>query len=480
MSTSLKNPIWKYSPIHSFTHSLILLVYTGICVYLFGRSTFVSDGMTWVGLGLFPYLLIIPDKQAVSWRYGWVVVLLLVLSVWLQIRTLKFAVLAVSVLFTIEGLLGKTTILPLLLMGVLSPVFRYVSEVFSFPIRLQLSEWAGKLLQGAGMPVEIVGNVVRLNGVEFAVDTACMGLEMTEVTILIALFLLGFYTRKTRRILSVVWVGLFLVAAFLLNTFSNLMRMLILIVFHIFPEQPAHDLTGILCLVVYVVVPLFFLSKYLFSVLRFGKNMPDATPIANLPVSQFKTIGKNVVHLLLLGIVVAHIFIHTKANIPTHVQLPMQIEGMTRTQRLYDIVQFSNEQMLVYFKPLSAFYEVGHNPMICWRGGGWQFKQITTQVIGGREVYTGILQKDTERIYTAWWFDNGTTQTIRQLDWRWEMMRGGKNFCLVNVSVNKPEELAAAATWLMQQQVLRSESQTDGLARDGVVWFPLRMWMPCM
>jgi exosortase N len=106
--------------------------------------------------------------------------------------------------------------------------------------------------------------------------------------------------------------------------------------------------------------------------------------------------------------------------------------------------------VLIYLKP-TAFYAPGHDPRICWTGSGYEFTNINRSVIAGTLVYTATLRKGTDKIFAAWWFDNGTIKTSDQLSWRWAAAHGGSQFYLVNVNAASPQLLQAKATNLLSR-----------------------------
>ena len=79
--------------------------------------------------------------------------------------------------------------------------------------------------------------------------------------------------------------------------------------------------------------------------------------------------------------------------------------------------------------------------MICWVGSGYEFKQIKKETIVDKEIYTGTLEKGADKLFTAWWFDNGKCKTIKHLEWRWRSLKGEGEFVLVNVSTTTEQEL---------------------------------------
>lgn len=436
---------------------VLLLVYAGLFGWLVAQSYFAVDALTGLGILLFPYILIIRLPNKFSFRYGVLLLVLSALSLWLPVRTLHFGILTVGVLFLVEAFIGKTTVLPLLWLGVLSPFFRYASTVFSFPIRLQLSAWAGSILSACGLPVEVLGNVVRLGDTEFAVDVACMGLQMTEMALLLALFLVAYYERALQQRLNIGWLAVIVGSTLVLNTMSNLLRILVLIVFHVLPENPMHDVVGLVCLVVYVMLPLVFVIRWLYR--THGKSVEIVSLETPKPHRWPHRLATGVA-LLALGIVFTQLIFHQTPKRNFSESGVLQLSGFSKRVASDGIVQLTSPEMLVYVKPIAAFYVAEHSPLICWRGSGYRFTRVEKQTIKGTEIYTGILQKGSDRIYSAWWFDNGTHRTTDQWDWRWRMLRGEKGFCLVNVNVNRKEDLEGAVNQIFQQKTIQTITTT--------------------
>jgi exosortase N len=115
----------------------------------------------------------------------------------------------------------------------------------------------------------------------------------------------------------------------------------------------------------------------------------------------------------------------------------MQISGYQKTALESGILKFENNFGLVYLKSVS-FYAPEHDPMICWKGSGYTFKSIRKEQVGEVEVYTGILEKGRDKIYSSWWFASGSYKTINQLGWRWKAVKSGENFYLINANAESP------------------------------------------
>lgn len=68
-----------------------------------------------------------------------------------------------------------------------------------------------------------------------------------------------------------------------------------------------------------------------------------------------------------------------------------------------DILKLNSPASLIYIKHIQSFYSTEHNPMICWKCSGYSFKSVEKIRIDGQLVYTAILTKGVEQLYTAWW-----------------------------------------------------------------------------
>ena len=116
------------------------------------------------------------------------------------------------------------------------------------------------------------GNTVISASGEFAVDPACMGLHMLSVSLLFGILLAGLLQRKLQKRLPAAAAVGFLLFLFALNLAANLCRMIILIQFAILPGAALHDLTGIVCLLLYVCIPAGF-DHFIESFIN-GKGKP--------------------------------------------------------------------------------------------------------------------------------------------------------------------------------------------------------------
>jgi hypothetical protein len=73
----------------------------------------------------------------------------------------------------------------------------------------------------------------------------------------------------------------------------------------------------------------------------------------------------------------------------------------------------------------------------------------------GHDIYTATLVKNTDRIYAAWWFDNGRLKTVNQFAWRWAVAKNDGQFYLVNVNAASPQKLEQKIEELLAHRIFQ-------------------------
>lgn len=404
----------------------------------------IADINLLAGLILAPYILRVDSLRRTGQRYLWFALGFMVLSWYTGVATFYFLSIGMAMLYVFESMAGRINWLPLFLLGVLCPAFKYFNNIFGFAVRLKLSEIAGKAIQFIGFKVEVAGNVMIMDNCEFSVDPACVGLKMMVVSILAGLLLMAFFERKNKRNYSFISVLMIIVLIILLNITGNLLRIIMLVIFRILPENPAHDLVGILCLILYTIVPAYFIVKHV------SGRKQESTNETTRNSFNFKTLA---IHLLLLTTTVITGFKISgeKAVAGSNISVS-SMTGFGGTVINGEVIKYEKPGVLIYVKPVKRFYGTEHNPMICWIGSGYEFKRIGKKVVEGKEVYTGILKSGNDILYAAWWFDNGTFQTINQADWRWRAFKG-EEFYLINVNCSSEKELLKEVGKLLKRKM---------------------------
>lgn len=353
-------------------------------------------------------------------------------------------------LYIWESRQGKLNNLPLFLLVVVSFLVQQILNNWSFPIRLQLSAWVGEIIAMLGYPITVSGNMIYMDGQPFSVDPACMGLKMMVTAQLLALVIFAYFERKDKLVFSFSKIVFGLLSIILLTILANFIRLLALIIFKIMPENPLHDIIGLVSLAVYALVPFYFGVQFLTRRIGFNTSMTlnarktflhrrlseNLFPrnYSNLSIRHFESV--RYLPILLLGSLFFYQGHQSKQPIPIFNQ-PYPTEKFanfkhSKTQN--GMLKLENDSTLVYIKPPVSFFQGSHDPRVCWRGSGYTFQNIQIEKVESNSIYTAILKKDTEQFYTAWWYDNLKNTTIEEWQWRLEELQGQNGYFLINIS----------------------------------------------
>ena len=447
LTLQLKKTI-KIKPVLVFGLAYLILAIWFIPGY------FKWDANLVMGILLVPYVCEI-DKERRSLRYLIPALISVGLAMIAPVNTLFFAALLFVVLLLVENSIGRVSNIFLFLVLLISPLFGLITRLGEFPVRLWLTEKVAEVLTLTGMQVSAAGNQINIDNYEFSVEQACAGLNMLVISGLIALFVLAWYQRQMKKTLAFKYLWLLGGITILLNIACNFFRILLLVRYKIMPGTLLHDAVGLNCLALYVLLPLLVGIKSL--VWRFGKAETIIGDLANKGAGP--ALRYPFLHLVLFGVLLFIAARITKADNLVIASTQIQIGGYHKKQLEGGILKFENSKALIYIKP-TAFYAPEHDPMICWVGSGYVFKSIRQEGIAGNTVYTATLTKKHDKIYAAWWFDNGAVKTINQFSWRWEAARNDGQFYLVNVNAASPEELHKTAG-----EMLKSNSFINEKAR---------------
>ena len=390
----------------------------------------------------------IDRTRAGGMRCGWVALFFLWMSWLLPVFTFRYAALAAAIFFVIEYFYGRIQLLTFITAVLMAPVIDYGANVFSFPLRLWLTGVAGKILAGVNPAITTQGNMIQLGKQEFTVDIACMGLQMMLTSLLCGVMLLAFYQRRYHKILPGIFVALVLTGIAGLNIIANLFRIILLVQFALPPATLAHDGVGILSLLIYVILPLIPGIKWMLQ--RYGRTPIDGAAVAP------RWYGMALQLLLLTGIVAIFYLKNDRSrndgvnNI--HVK---SLPGYTQTVLEDHVIRQTATDALLYIKPIRGFYFTDHQPMICWKGSGFEFFKVQEQTMQGVKMYTAELKKDSSTLYTAWWYESSSRRSSSQLEWRWDALCSGNNYYLINITVEKKALLEQKIGALLRMHLIQ-------------------------
>ncbi|MGN6417278.1 MAG: exosortase N [Pseudobacter sp.] len=407
-----------------------------------------------LGLLALPLVTRITGKNGLNYRYGILAMGAAVLSCYVPANTLLYFSIVFALLFVTEAGIGRINLLPLILAVLMSPLVQYAADVFSFPIRLHLTQMVGQGMELMGMEVTVRGNMILYQNNEFAVDPACMGLNMLVTSLITGVMMMAVNQQRYKKIISARWIIPVMICMVALNIFSNSVRMVCLVLFNILPDHPAHGWIGIACLFLYVMLPAMWLSGWLIK--RFGTDLSKMPPVqVSARLTGWGMLA--VQALLLVSVSVAATLIKKEKAALHNDQSPVPaVAGFQSTRIDASIVKLQDSSTLVYIKQIPGFYSGDHHPMICWRGSGFSFRQIEQQQVAGTTLYTALLTDGKQQLHTAWWYDNGSSRTVNQFVWRWDAFKGHLPYSLINITASSESELKQAVTKVLNQQPFNS------------------------
>lgn len=401
-----------------------------------------------LGLAALPFTTAFDAAEKGGLRYFYISLCLFVLYLLVPVHTFYYLTLITAVAFCLEMYVGRLNLLPMLVLICMSPIFELWANLFTFPIRLQLTSIAGSMVMGA----KVEGNMITCDGQDFSVDPACMGLQMTVTAMLCGLIIIGGLQKKYRLYLSGGMTIALLGVVFGLNVVANLMRIVCLVQFKIMPGTVMHDVMGILSLIVYVLLPVVFLSKYV--VTHIGKK-----PVAEKKIYRIVPTGPLLLRNgILLVCMVYGCYVNLQPRPVVAHALPVKTSGYELKHLPEHVTQLYNEHALVYVKYIPSYYHSEHHPMICWKGSGYTFEKVQEQVWAGQPLYTALLVNGKTQLHTAWWYANGQHNYTSQFAWRWDALKSGHQYSLVNVTAQDEATL---------RQVVK-EIRNDGKANPQI------------
>ena len=379
------------------TFSIIALLTLPISL---GHSQQPKNGLVWIILGLGILGLIIPTTTGI------------------------FVYLTLFIALILAGKNSISSLPAFVHIGLITPLFHYINNLISFPLRISLSQVTSWLLSPFWQ-TNSTGNIIIIDGNEYLVDQACAGLFMLKYGILFGTLLLS-WKLKSNRLSRGKILGYYTFLHFLILS-ANIVRIIILVLGDIGANHWLHETIG---LAIYALVVLWPFYGLVNAPKQIKKGEKTYTPIY-APKIQLSVLSLLYLFLLLQNDVTV------KASPIQQSHLP----GYSRTVLESGVWQFEKSDALIYIKPPVAGYRSDHNPMICWAGSGFEFKKINQKEINGHTIHISELQKEDKKLYSAWWFESDKHRTNNQWTWRKYALTNNEKFHLINLTCNDPKTL---------------------------------------
>ncbi len=417
---------------------LLVLSYKPLFSYL--QINFTINNLVYL---LVPLIIYIRQPDVYSYRYGVAGLIFGVLYGFSGTVFYLFLAIGCCAFFILETTLGKLNNLAPLVLLLLTPLVKYFFDVFGFPVRLGLTQLASHILGLFSFDFSANGNMITHNQSVYAVDAACMGLKMVITSLLTGFLWMTYFERKHKKSFSLAGIGTLLALTGLLVILNNLVRIMLLVVTDSPPGSFAHEAIGIVCLLVWVIIPQYWTIR---QAGRFFRETVSPSP-GKRPVMAYAG--------LLVGAVgIMGLTFREVPDLPFDKALAgIRWPGYTTKVLASNVVEVRSPYTLIYIKPKRNFYNSHHAPFMCWRGSGYHITNERIETVNNREICLATLSKGQERLHTAWFYDNGDHKTIRQLDWRWRSLKGEEGFRLVNITSENEQVLLEEIDRFMYNRV---------------------------
>lgn len=296
---------------------------------------------------------------------------------------------------------------------------------FSVEIKQELCTWAYLSLRDV-LPIDKQEGVhLWISGRRISVDTACMGLSMLRTGFLCAVALLSLEEKRSGRRFSYMQYLLVFALTLFCIILSNYFRILILLLTGNTEDNLLHQLIGLSCFALYILLPLFVLFRFMRPRKSFRETRPSSSYI---PVFIF---GILMIFALALSL-----------RIEKGPEYSRILDGLPVKDGEWvnpEVYKIEEEGKLTYIKTAS------HSPMLCWTGSGYQVLRDYISTYEHKPAHCTLLEKDGKVLYSYWWYENGSERALSFPEVMLTQLFTGNPARLINVTLEEETGLPTSA-----------------------------------
>lgn len=327
-------------------------------------------------------------KTTLNLNYPLFAVLLILefVSYRLHTKSIHFLALALFICLLYYNITQKFSFIAFICILLFSSLFNTFFEYLTTEIKQSLCYYVYITLRNFIPINKIEGVNFYINNARITIDTACMGLSMFKTGLLSGALLLTLEEKKQQKYFNVLQIVFFCCILVVLNIISNYFRIITLILFNCTEENTLHHTIGILCFILYQIIPMLF-------VIRFFK-----------PNKQEIKITKKLYPIFFIIIPAILVFTTSfKIKKEQHYNLLENLDpeyqneiGVWVNKEVFKIV---TPDKLVYIKTSN------HNPLICWTGTGYKIIESKEVKKGNENIWRVKMEKNNIQYYSYWWYE---------------------------------------------------------------------------
>lgn len=339
---------------------------------------------------LFSVLLFLIGGRKTAFKVNYLsVVLILILefiSFRLHAKSLHFLSLMLLVCLVYYYITKKFSFSALICILLFSTIFNKFFEHLTAEIKQALCENVFFVLKNFITIEKIEGVNFFINGAKVSIDTACMGLSMFKTGLLTGAILLTLEERKQQHYFSVLQIIAFCGIIILLNLISNYFRIITLILLNCTEENVLHHSVGLICFILYQVLPMLLIIKYF---------KPKIVEV-NVHSQQNKLFP---IPLSLAIIVITSIQMKDEIDINLLNNLHPKYDLKKGEWVGTEVFKIETSKSLIYIKTPT------HKPLICWTGDGYKITESKEIFIGNEKIWFNKMEKNNMQYRSIWWYE---------------------------------------------------------------------------
>lgn len=314
------------------------------------------------------------------------IVILEFISFRLHTKSLHFLSLMLLVCSVYYYFTRKFSFIAVICILLFSTIFNKFFEHLTTEIKQALCENVYFVLKNFISIDKIEGVNFYINGGKVTIDTACMGLSMFKTGLLTGAILLTLEERKQKLHFSVLQIVGFCLTIMLLNIISNYFRIITLILLNCTKENILHHTIGLICFLLYQVLPMIFIIRYF----KPKREEIVVTEKQNnfIPVA-----------FSFFIVIVTSIEMKSKMNLDLLTDLNPKYDIKKGEWVDEEVFKIQSPEKLVYIKTPS------HKPLICWTGNGYKITESKEILVEKEKIWFSKMEKNNNQYVSLWWYE---------------------------------------------------------------------------
>lgn len=373
------------------SQNIKLIVILSIVLLLIWNHAVISFGFEADFFGMFfSLVLFFTGGRKTTAKVNYLLIVLILIfefvSYRLHTKSLHFLSLMLLICLVYYEFTNKFSFIALICLLLFSSLFNTFFEHLTAEIKQVLFENVYWMLKKFLDIEKTEGVTFFINGAKITIDTACMGLSMFKTGLLIGAVLLTFEEQKQKLFYSIGQIVLICIAIVFLNIISNYFRIITLILLNCTEENTLHHSIGLLCFMVYQVLPMLVLIRYI------------------KPKNRGVDVVENKSNIVVLGIAVIIIAvvsfeIKKEANLEILENLNPKYDVNTGQWIHKEVFKIETDKTLIYIKSPS------HKPLICWTGTGYKIIASRQIEVEHEKIWYNKMVKDNVKYQSLWWYE---------------------------------------------------------------------------